>query len=492
MSSEHKADPATVEQAEHIGASSLLFDTPEEVAAQKSMLRKLDLILLPLVSLSYLMAYIDRNNIGYARLMGLQKDLKLSGSQFYNSVMVFYAGYIALIFPANFLLRKLGPRIQLGLAVITFGVFVTCYCAARGYADLIGLRFAVGGAEALLQSAPLYLVIWYGRHELGRRIAFFYSATTISGVFSGLIAYGIQTTMEGVGGRTSWQWLFLIEGVIAIALGCVNAVALPNLPEKIKTSKIFTPTELLVARKRSSEHNVENPKFRTDQVLASLKDPKTWLLALLAACNSTILASTGAFLPTIVKEFGFTAVRAQLFTVIPYAVAFVSMIAIGYFSDRMRVKAYFIIGSLTSCLIGLVILISTTGKTAGIFAACLLVGGAYPASVLQIAWIQITFCGNTKRATSWGVAMIFGQGLSMSGAQIYKDPPRFFMGHGVLIGYVTIGLVCTVLARALMVRDNRNRDAIVQDYQTRGERHPDLDKDFEETCDKHISFRYIV
>ena len=168
------------------------------------------------------------------------------------------------------------------------------------------------------------------------------------------------------------------------------------------------------------------------------------------------------------------------------------MIAIGYISDRTRSKSYFIIGSLTSCLVGPIILISPTGKAAGMFATCLLVGGAYPASVLQIAWIKINFCGNTKRATSWGVAMIFGQGLSMPGAQMYKDPPRFFMEHGVLIGYVSMGLACTILARLLMVRDNRKRDQVLQNYQTRGKRHPDLGKDFEEIYDNHISFRYIV
>ncbi|KAI2694765.1 hypothetical protein CBS147372_9604 [Penicillium roqueforti] len=490
MCSEYKPFQAVVENAEHTGDASL--DTPEEVSAQKSLVRKLDIIILPLLSLSYLMAYIDRNNIGYARLMGLQEELHLTDSQFYNAVMIFYAGYITLIFPANLLLRKLGPKIQLGFAVVIFGVFVTCYCTARTYATLVGLRFAVGGAEALLQSAPLYMVIWYGRHELGKRIAFFYSATTISGVFSGLIAYGIQTKMEGTWRRASWQWLFLIEGVVAISFGCLNAIALPNLPDQIKTSKIFSPTELLVAHKRSSEHNAKSPKFRTDQILASLKDPKTWLLALLAGCNSTVLASTGAFLPTIVSEFGFDKVRAQLFTVIPYAVSFISMTTVGYFSDWTRNKSYFIIGSLTSCLIGLIILISTTGKAAGMFAACLLVGGAYPASVLQIAWIQITFCGNTKRATSWGIAMIFGQGLSMSGAQIYKDPPIFFMGHAVLMGYVIMGLVCAIMARILMKRDNSQRVRILRDYQVRGEHHPDLDKDFEDTCDKHISFKYIL
>jgi hypothetical protein len=80
----------------------------------------------------------------------------------------------------------------------------------------------------------------------------------------------------------------------------------------------------------------------------------------------------------------------------------------------------------------------------------------------------------------------------MSGAQIYKDPPRFFMGHGVLIGYVIMGLVCTIVARFLMIRDNRKRDEILRDCQATGERHPDVGKDYEETCDKHINFRYIL
>lgn len=121
--------------------------------------------------------------------MGLQKDLKMSDKQFYNVVMIFCkskarelvslnpsltvfedSGYLACIFMGNLSIRKLGPRIVLGFAVTTFGVFVCCMSKARSYGDLIGLRFGIGAAEALLQSAPLYLSIWYGRDELGKRI----------------------------------------------------------------------------------------------------------------------------------------------------------------------------------------------------------------------------------------------------------------------------------------------------------------------------------
>ena len=207
-----------------------------------------------------------------------------------------------------------------------------------------------------------------------------------------------------------------------------------------------------------TELNARGASFERWQVKASFLDPKTWLFSFLASANSTILASTGAFLPTIVKEFGYDEVHAQLFTIIPYACAFIAMIVIGVLSDHFRLKSWFIMGSLTSCAVGLIVLLATTGKAAGMLGASLLVMGAYPSAVMQIAWIQINFCGNTKRAVSWGVAAIFGQGLSMSGAQIYTTPPRFFKGHGVLLMFVVVGLVSTFAARTIMAKENKRRD----------------------------------
>ncbi len=215
-------------------------------------------------------------------------------------------------------------------------------------------------------------------------------------------------------------------------------------------------------------------------------------MAVLAGVNSTLLASTGAFLPTIIKEFGYSSVQTQLFTVIPYACAFVSMVTIGYLSDHFRKKSTFILGCLSLCATGLIILMATTGKEVGVFAACLLVMGAYPSAVLQMAWIQINFCGNTKRAMSWAVAMIFGQGLSMAGAQIYTTPPRFFKGHGILLGFVVIAMCSTVAARLTMAKANKRRDEELREYEQRGEAHPDQAKSYEETCDYHVAFKYTI
>ncbi|KAI1608237.1 retrograde regulation protein 2 [Exophiala viscosa] len=478
MADDTKTHISLEEHTDNVEVQTSQVPSKEELQAQKSLLWKLDLVILPLLSLSYLLAYMDRNNVGYSRLMGLQKALKLSDKQFYNVVMVFC--------------EKLGPKIVLGFAVTSFGIFVCCMSKARGYGDLIGLRFGIGAAEALLQSAPLYLSIWYGRDELGKRIAIFYSATTISGVFSGLIAYGVQKGLEGTDGRASWQWLFLIEGVIAVAVGLANAALLPNFPDRMETSRFISELETKVAWQRSQEYNAKSVRFESSQIIKSLLDPKTYLLALLAGCNSTLLAATGAFLPTIVVGFGYSKIQSQLFTIIPYACSFFSMLAVGYLSDFYRNKSWFILGSLTSCAIGLIVLISSTGKQVGMFGTSLLVAGAYPAAVLQITWIQITFCGNTKRAISWGVAMIVGQGLSMSAAQIYTTPPRFFEGHGILLGFVVMGMVCTVAARFLMARANKQTDQELREYEERGQEHPGVGKSFEEVCDNHINFRYSL
>lgn len=168
------------------------------------------------------------------------------------------------------------------------------------------------------------------------------------------------------------------------------------------------------------------------------------------------------------------------------------MIIIATLSDHYRNKSLFILASLSCCVVGLVILITTTTREAGMVGVCFLVLGAYPAAVLQMAWTQITFCGYTKRAMSWGVAMIFGQGFSMLGAQIYTTPPRFFKGHGTLLGLVAMGMAMTVAAQRTMAKLNRKRDLELAGFEASGDVHPDVGKSFEETCDDHVSYRYIL
>lgn len=286
-------------------------------------------------------------------------------------------------------------------------------------------------------------------------------------------------------------------------------LVLPPFPDHIKKSWLFSQREIdfaveqnkgeklctyvySTATKCLSELNEVGAGFNSSQIRKSLVDPNTYFLAFLSAANTTILASIGVFLPTIVKSFGYTAIHAQLFTIIPYGCAFVSMITIGIISDQYRNKGIFILGCLTVTLVGLIILLTTSTKEAGMAGVSLLVLGIYPAAILQMTWIQITFCGSTKRAVSWGMAMVFGQGFSLLGTQIYTTPPRFIKGHATLLGLVVWGMLSTVAAQLTMLHRNRQREKLLKEYAERGEVHPDVGKSLEETCDSHINFRYTL
>ncbi|CAM1505958.1 Fc.00g115950.m01.CDS01 [Cosmosporella sp. VM-42] len=463
-----------------------------DMSSERKLLLKSDILILPLLILTYLIAYLDRNNIGNARLMTFQKDLHMPQDQFFSCVQIFYGGYLLGIFPGNIFIHKAHPNRLIGGGILFFGICVILLSIVRNTAAVLGLRFLIGTGEAVLQSSALYLSAWYKRDELATRIAIFYSAATLSGCFSGLIAYGIQTSMEAVGGRHAWQWLFIIEGSIALLIGLLVLILAPRFPEKIEKHWLFTKDELALAVQRFKSYNTTNAPVRWKQVGASLSDIHVWMIAFVNTANATVIAAVGAFLPSIMKEFGFSPVRTQLMTIIPYACAFVAVISIAYISDKFNKKAFFILGYLSSYATRLVILMATTNTGARIFAACLVVGGVYPSAVLQIAWVNINTCGHTKRAISYGLSQVLGQGFSMLASRVYVDPPQYLVGHGSLLAFVAWGIINCLAAYFWMNHQNRKRDKILEEYRTRGEDHPDIGKSFEELYDQHITFRYIA
>ena len=216
--------------------------------------------------------------------MTFQEDLHMSQDQFYSCVQIFCmfilkeqevkqrltellkdGGYLLGIFPGNLFIRKVNPNRLIGSGILFFGMCIILLSIAKNTASVLGLRFLIGTGEAVLQSSAIYLSAWYKRDELATRIgkdkqlfsnntstsnsllAIFYSAATLSGCFSGLIAYGIQTSMEAVGGRHAWQWLFLIEGSIALLIGLLVLLLAPKFPDKIEKHWLFSKDELTLA-----------------------------------------------------------------------------------------------------------------------------------------------------------------------------------------------------------------------------------------------------
>ncbi|KAH0843473.1 hypothetical protein FOPE_08711 [Fonsecaea pedrosoi] len=410
---------------------------------------------------------------------------------------MFFVGYIICMFPGNICLRLpwvTAPAL-IGGGVLTFGAFCAGIGGAQGYATVLALRIFVGCAQAFIQGLGLYLSFWYRRNELASRSAVFYSAATLAGAFSGFISFGIQRhlTLEKTG-LAPWRWLFIIEGVLAVAVGTTVILVIPNFADRMKKLKtwLFSEAELKLAIERSKDYNTTGANIDVRQIWATFKDPKSYMFAIINAGVALGIASVGNFLPTFVKSFGYSADKAQLFTVIPYACASVFLIAVCFLSDKYNTKGLLLVFTLSVSCVGYIILLSVRSVPVLIFATCLITAGLYPSVILLTSWLGINTCGFTKRGTTWAMAEVFGQCFSIMGTHVYDHPPRFVKGHSIVLGMLAFAIVMATSNIFWMRYQNRRKDAEIERYRAAGEPHPHVERSLEDEGDQHLAFRYIL
>ncbi|OAA60323.1 Major facilitator superfamily domain, general substrate transporter [Niveomyces insectorum RCEF 264] len=461
---------------------------------ERRMLWKADILIVSLTSLVFIVNQWDRSNIGNARVMGFQTDLHISSSDFYDAVSLYYVGYALCILPANLLVRILRADRQIGGCVIIFATLSCCMAAAKNAGGVLALRIIFGFASAFLQGLGLYTSMWYKRNELATRTGIFYSASTIAGGFSGLIAYAVQKNLDGKDGRPAWQWLFIIQGVAGVFVGLCCWFLLPPPPDQIKGKKhwIFTPEEIDVAITRAKTYNVEGAGFNWRQMWIAFKDPKTTMFCLVNAGIAIGLASISAFLPSFISQFGYSTVQTQLFSVIPYACAFVTLIAVNYLSDRFNVKGVVIMGCFATSITGYVILMAVHDHRVKLFATCLITMGVFPGVTLQGAWVNINVGGYTKRATTYGTTEIIAQCFSILASHIYTDPPQYIKGHSIVMSFQILAFLATGIAMWWMRCENRRKDEEARTRAETGAVHENEYKTLEEVFDYHPSFRYVL
>ncbi|KAJ9640875.1 hypothetical protein H2204_003164 [Knufia peltigerae] len=479
-----------------------LIATSEHHTARSPVERRLvwkaDLAILPIISAAYLVSYLDRNSIGNARVMGLPKDLHMNPDQFYNCLTVFFAGYAFSMLPANLSARFLKPNRSLGVAVVFFGIILCSMAEAKNYATILALRVLLGLGQGFIQMAMIYCSVWYRRDEVASRTAIFYACATISGAFGGLIAYGVQHNLASHDDRRTWSWLFLIEGVLAVGIGLIIILLLPRFPDDLhqrgKKHWLFTREEIEFAHKRFTEYNSEGEKFKMKDLLSVVKDIKSFFFAFVQVAAVLGTSVVGNFLPTFIHGFGFSPVRTQLFTIIPYAFAFVTVITLGYLSDRFNSKGPII---LACCCVGALgyILLMTLSSTVGlVVATCLVTSACYPIGILLPSWLAINTPNFTKRGGVWAFSEIIATPFAIMGTRIYTSPPHYYGGHGTVLGIYVFSAMNVTAAYLWMRHQNNKKQQIIAEYDQRGEIHPHIaqNKTLYELQEEHISFRYVL
>ncbi|KAJ7733611.1 MFS general substrate transporter [Mycena olivaceomarginata] len=462
---------------------------------ERKLWRKVDLRLMPILSLMYLLSFLDRGN---ARLDGLQDQLKLTGNK-YNVALP----YCLFECPANLVLKRFRPSKWLPGIAVVWGTVMTLMGLVKTYPQLVGVRVCLGVAEAGL--FPLSL--WYPRHMLQWRIGLFFGAASLAGAFSGLLAYGINF-MSGTHKLLGWSWIFILEGIATVAVGLLaflvralqylrtssnRSLVLVDFPA---TAKFLTLEErsFIVWRKKYDNSSVgEEEHFEMRHLVSALIDWQVWLHILIYMSIIGPLYGITLFLP-----FGHSVPVSQLLTVPPYLTAShpaaIVLWIFAYWSDKIQKRSPFIYAGLLMCLTGFSINISNAPSGVKYFGTFFCVAGSYAAFPGVVAWLGNNLSGQYKRGV--GMALHIGIG-NFSGAiasNIYRtqDKPRFIVGHGCELMFVGIGLICVPIAVLAYNRINKRRDEIARGMLERGEKNLYSNRELREMGDRAPDFRYTI
>lgn len=274
--------------------------------------------------------------------------------------------------------------------------------------------------------------------------------------------------MKGVGGLNGWRLIFILEGILTVVVSAASYYFIANYPS---TAKFITENErsYIQARLKANSDSTRDEAFTWHNVTTALKDYKVWLYGLGFHTMSLPLYTLSLFLPTIIKELGFTAAQAQLLTVPPYAVATALTLSAAILSEKVKLRAPFIIGGASLAAIGYIILLSSEKPGVAYFGTILAAGGIYPATAIVLSWPANNVSGQTKRATANAMQISIGNLGAVLGTQLYRteSAPRFFLGHGFALGYLVanvfvVGPLWFVLKRENERRDKGERDAKLQ------------------------------
>ncbi|KAF9220039.1 MFS general substrate transporter [Gyrodon lividus] len=483
-------------QLENAGPMNDVADAPPILTPEqeKRLWRKVDLRLMPILSLMYLLSFMDRGNIGNAKLDGLITQLDLTGNKYNIALTMFFIPYCLFECPANLLLKVFRPSRWLPGIMVLWGVVMTLMGLVKTYPELVGVRVCLGVAEAgLFPGVVYYLTLWYPRHMLQYRVGLFFGAATIAGAFSGLLAFGIGY-MTGVGHLEGWSWIFILEGIATVVVAIVAFFVLVDFPD---TAKFLTSEEraFLIWKKKFDNSSVgEEEHFAARHVLAVFTDWQIWLHLLVYYSIIAPLYGITLFLPTIIETFGYSTPISQLLTVPPYIVATITLLVFAQYSDKLKLRSPFIYACLVFLLIGYSINISKAPAGVKYFGTFFVVTGSYAAFPGVVAWLGNNLSGQYKRAVGMAFHIGIGNFSGAIAANIYRsqDSPRFILGHGLELMFVGIGLITVPILVLLYKRVNASRDEAERLRLARGEKLQLSAQALRELGDRAPDFRYTL
>ncbi|WVF68217.1 hypothetical protein IAT40_002982 [Kwoniella sp. CBS 6097] len=415
--------------------------------AEKALVRKIDKRIIPCIWVLYTLSYLDRANVGNAKTGGLEKHMNLTSDQYSIVLLVFFISYVVFEIPSNLLIARVRPSLYLSGLCIIWGGVAALMGATHNYQQLAGVRFALGILEAgFAPGVAFYLSSWYKRYELASRFSLYYTATAVSGAFSGLLAGLITQHLDGARGIEGWRWLFIIEGIGSSFVGCFTWYFMPDWPS---TTKFLSGEERILAAQRLAYDGLANTAGAQGHIghwqaiKMVLVDWRTWIFVFL------YMLCTGAqtiqyFVPTLIGALGWTGFTGQYHTIPLYACAFVFILAFCWTADYLRMKPQAITLAASMGTVFFIIVVATTKHMVQYVFIILAFGCVYALPPLILTWVpNVITQPAEKRAVAIALVNALGNSASIYGVFLWPktDAPRYIPGFSATTVFMALIVV---------------------------------------------------
>ena len=374
---------------------------PSQDTEGRRLYRKVAWRLIPFLCCCYLAAYLDRINVGFAKLQ-MADQLQLSDAAFGLGAGLFFVGYILFEVPSNLILKRVGARVWIARIMVSWGVLSACTLLVTTPAQFYVLRLLLGIAEAgFLPGVLYYLTLWFPTHRRGRMIALFMIGLPLSSVIGAPLSGWILEAFDGLQGLRGWQWLFLLEGVPSVLLGLLALRLLPEGPQDAEWLDLREQGHLL----RDLTVDEAQSPASGDSFRQGFFNLKVWMLG---GIDFAILLSAyamGFWMPTFIRQAGVAdASDIGLLTALPSIAAVFGMLALGASSDRFRERRWHIILPFWT---GAAAMAASTAFTDNVVATVLLFSIAQAAIIGAVPVffsLPATFLTGTAAATGFALA----------------------------------------------------------------------------------------
>ncbi|EXH49437.1 MFS transporter [Acinetobacter baumannii] len=377
-----------------------VFSSEVDTTVRKSAYRKIAFRLMPFLMLCYFCAYLDRVNVGFAKLQ-MMSDLQFSEAVYGLGAGIFFIGYFLCEVPSNIVLHKVGARRWIARIMITWGILSGCFAFVQTEWQFYTLRFLLGVAEAgLAPGLLLYLTYWFPSYRRARMTVLWFIAIPISGMIGGPLSGLIMDRMSGVHGWFGWQWMFVIEAIPTVLVGLL---VLAVLKDSVQEANWLTQDEKNLVKQELAQDNQHKEGHAS--VKEFIADKRLWLLAGIYFCVVMGQYAITFWLPTLIRNSGISDNwHIGLLTSLPYMCAIVVMILAGRSGDHFQERRWHLI--IPMCAGALALTFATlfaSNLTLSLICLCIAASGVLTAS--SLFWMLPTnFLGGVSAAA--GIAAV--------------------------------------------------------------------------------------